>query len=54
VPNLDTAIAWFDENQVTFVKRADQGKMKDVAFIKDPDGYWIEILEPARLQALGR
>ena len=54
VPNLDNAIAWFDENNVTFVKRADQGKMKDVAFIKDPDGYWIEIVEPARLKALGQ
>ena len=54
VPDLDVAIAWFDKNEVTYVKRADQGKMKDVAFIKDPDGYWIEILEPARLQNLGR
>jgi lactoylglutathione lyase len=53
VPYLDAAIAWFDGNQVTFVKRADQGKMKDVAFIKDPDGYWIEIVEPARLKTLG-
>jgi catechol 2,3-dioxygenase-like lactoylglutathione lyase family enzyme len=31
-----------------------QGKMKDVAFIKDPDGYWIEIVEPMRLKSLGR
>jgi lactoylglutathione lyase len=54
VPNLDTAVQWFDDNQVTFVKRPDQGKMKDVAFIKDPDGYWIEIVEPARLKGLGR
>jgi lactoylglutathione lyase len=54
VPDLDSAIAWFDANHVAFVKRADQGKMKDVAFIKDPDGYWIEIVEPARLKALGR
>jgi lactoylglutathione lyase len=54
VPNLDAAVAWFDENAVTFVKRPDQGKMKDVAFIKDPDGYWIEIIEPGRLQQLGR
>ena len=46
VPDLDAAIAWFDENQVPFVKRADQGKMKDVAFIKDPDGYWIEVNGP--------
>ena len=54
VPDLDAAIAWFDANAVVFVKRADQGKMKDVAFIKDPDGYWIEIVEPARLKGLGR
>ncbi|MEI8168463.1 MAG: lactoylglutathione lyase [Rhodoferax sp.] len=54
VPDLDAAVQWFDDNQVTFVKRPDQGKMKDVAFIKDPDGYWIEIVEPARLTQLGR
>jgi lactoylglutathione lyase len=54
VPDLDAAAAWFDENQVSFVKRPDQGKMKNVAFIKDPDGYWIEIVEPGRLTQLGR
>jgi lactoylglutathione lyase len=54
VPDLDAAVQWFDDNQVTFVKRPDQGKMKDVAFIKDPDGYWIEIIEPARLTQLGQ
>lgn len=54
VPDLDAAIGWFDQNQVTYVKRPEQGKMKDVAFIKDPDGYWIEIVEPARLKGLGR
>ena len=54
VPDLDAAVAWFDENKTVFVKRPDQGKMKDVAFIKDPDGYWIEIVEPARLKQLGR
>ncbi len=54
VPDLDAAVRWFDENALVFVKRPDQGKMKDVAFVKDPDGYWIEIVEPARLTALGR
>ena len=53
VPDLDSAIQWFDDNQVVYVKRPEQGKMKDVAFIKDPDGYWIEIVEPARLKKLG-
>ncbi|ABM58445.1 lactoylglutathione lyase [Verminephrobacter eiseniae] len=53
VPDLDSAIAWFDSNGVAYVKRPEQGKIKNVAFIKDPDGYWIEILEPGRLQALG-
>ncbi|MGV3569265.1 MAG: lactoylglutathione lyase [Ramlibacter sp.] len=53
VPDLQAAVAWFDENQVPFVKRPDQGKMKNVAFVKDPDGYWIEILQPDLLAALG-
>jgi lactoylglutathione lyase len=54
VPDLDAAVRWFDENELTYVKRPEQGKMKDVAFVKDPDGYWIEIVEPGRLKQLGR
>ena len=54
VPDLAAAVAWFDEKGVTYVKRPEQGKMRDVAFIKDPDGYWIEIVQPDLLGALGR
>lgn len=54
VPDLDAAVRWFDENAVVYVKRPEQGKMRDVAFIKDPDGYWIEIVEAGRLKSLGR
>lgn len=54
VPDLAAAIAWFDQNNVTYVKRPEQGKMRDVAFIKDPDGYWIEIVQPSLLKQLGR
>lgn len=53
VPDLAAAIRWFDENQVPYIKRPEQGKMKDVAFIKDPDGYWIEIVQPSLLHKLG-
>lgn len=54
VPDLDAAVRWFDENQVVYVKRPEQGKMKDVAFIKDPDGYWIEIVQPELLKGFVR
>lgn len=54
VPDLAAAIRWFDENNVTYVKRPEQGKMRDVAFIKDPDGYWIEIVQPDLLKKLGQ
>ncbi len=54
VPDLVAAVKWFDENNVTYVKRPEQGKMRDVAFIKDPDGYWIEIVQPDLLKNLGR
>ena len=53
VPDLTAAVQWFDDNQVAYVKRPEQGKMRDVAFIKDPDGYWIEIVQPSLLKQLG-
>lgn len=51
VPNLDEACARFEALDVRFVKRPQDGKMNDIAFIQDPDGYWIEIFEPKRLPA---
>jgi lactoylglutathione lyase len=53
VPDLDAAVRWLDANQVPFVKRPEEGALRDVAFVKDPDGYWIEIIEPARLGRMG-
>jgi len=53
VPDIQAAVAWFDQHRVPFVKRPDEGKIKDIAFIKDPDGYWIEIVEAARMNSLG-
>ena len=43
VPDVDSACERFANWGVEFVKKPNDGKMKGIAFIKDPDGYWIEI-----------
>lgn len=45
VPDLSAAIAWFDASGVSYQKRPEEGNMNNIAFIKDPDGYWIEIVQ---------
>jgi len=52
VPDVYAACERFDAMGVEFVKRPDDGKMKGLAFIKDPDGYWIEILSAKGLANL--
>ncbi|EWG13795.1 lactoylglutathione lyase [Xylella fastidiosa subsp. morus] len=44
VPDLHSACARFDTLQVPYQKRLTDGRMKNIAFIKDPDGYWVEII----------
>ncbi|XP_002986597.2 lactoylglutathione lyase isoform X1 [Selaginella moellendorffii] len=39
----------FEKLGVEFVKKPDDGSMKGLAFIKDPDGYWIEIFDAGRI-----
>lgn len=52
VPDVYAACERFEELEVEFVKRPDDGTMKGLAFIKDPDGYWIEILAASSLAAI--
>ena len=54
VPDVQAACNRFEEHGVEFVKRPDDGQMKGLAFIKDPDGYWIEILSSQGLGTLVR
>ena len=44
VPDVYLACERFERLGIDFVKRPDDGSMKGLAFIRDPDGYWIEIL----------
>ncbi|XP_003745446.1 lactoylglutathione lyase [Galendromus occidentalis] len=43
VPDVVKACERFEKLGVKFAKRLTDGKMKTIAFIQDPDGYWIEI-----------
>ena len=52
VPDVYAACERFDSLGVDFVKRPDEGAMRGLAFIKDPDGYWIEILSASGLSEL--
>ncbi|XP_071785140.1 lactoylglutathione lyase-like [Asterias amurensis] len=52
VPDVEAACKRFDELGVNFIKKPTDGKMKNIAFITDPDGYWIEILSPNDMGSL--
>lgn len=45
VDNLIESVRRFDRLAVQFKKRPEDGQMKHIAFILDPDRYWIEIIE---------
>ncbi|GAB0090691.1 Lactoylglutathione lyase [Sergentomyia squamirostris] len=52
VPDVYEACIRFEKMGVEFVKKPDDGKMKGLAFIKDPDGYWIEIFNPHKMPSI--
>ncbi|CAD5112523.1 DgyrCDS1735 [Dimorphilus gyrociliatus] len=54
VPDVETASERFEKLGVEFVKKPNDGKMKGLAFIKDPDGYWIEVLSPANMVGIAK
>lgn len=51
VPDVDKACERFEKEGVEFAKKPNDGKMKGLAFIKDPDGYMIEILSANNMKA---
>lgn len=46
VPDVNAACERFEKFNVPFIKKPNDGRMKGLAFIQDPDGYWIEIFNP--------
>ncbi|MDY7560346.1 lactoylglutathione lyase [Pseudomonas sp. 10B1] len=49
VPDVHVACERFENLGVPFQKRLADGRMNSLAFIKDPDGYWVEIIQPTPL-----
>ncbi|AHZ85337.1 lactoylglutathione lyase [Bdellovibrio bacteriovorus] len=49
VPDIQQACARFESLGVNFQKRLGEGGMKNIAFVKDPDQYWIEVVQPGLL-----
>ncbi|THX61436.1 lactoylglutathione lyase-like protein [Aureobasidium pullulans] len=50
VDDLDAACKRFDDMGVQWKKRLTDGRMKNVAFILDPDNYWIEVIQNEKLK----
>ncbi len=49
VNDVYAACERFESLGVPFIKKPDGGSMKGLAFIQDPDGYWIEIFNPKKV-----
>lgn len=50
VDDLDAACKRFEELGVNWRKRLTDGRMRDVAFVLDPDNYWVEIIQNEKLK----
>ncbi|KAI8826994.1 glyoxalase I [Fimicolochytrium jonesii] len=44
VDDLEAACERFEQHGVKFIKKPSDGRQKNIAFVTDPDGYWIELL----------
>ncbi|ORY92071.1 lactoylglutathione lyase [Syncephalastrum racemosum] len=45
VDDINAACERFEKLNVKYIKRLTDGSMKNIAFIADPDDYWIEIIQ---------
>lgn len=44
VDNIELACKRLEDAGYPFQKKLTEGKMRNIAFVKDPDGYWVEII----------
>ncbi|EYE95116.1 lactoylglutathione lyase GLO1 [Aspergillus ruber CBS 135680] len=44
VDNIEVACKRLEDAGYAFQKKLTDGRMRNIAFVKDPDGYWVEII----------
>lgn len=49
VDDIDAACARFEDLKCNWKKRLTDGRMKNVAFLLDPDNYWVEVVQNEKL-----
>jgi len=47
VDNIEAACKRIEDAGYAFQKKLTEGRMRHIAFAKDPDGYWVEIIKRA-------
>jgi len=45
VDDLDKVCEHLEKSGVPFKKKPNEGKMRNLAFVVDPDGYWVEVVQ---------
>ncbi|KAM0496020.1 Lactoylglutathione lyase [Verticillium nonalfalfae] len=50
VDDITAACEYLESRKVKWKKRLTDGKLKSIAFIIDPDEYWIEIIQNVRIK----
>lgn len=48
-PDVRAICARLEALGVPFQKRLSDGSMREIAFARDPDGYWVELIQPGPL-----
>ena len=50
VDDLNAACQYLEDKKVNWKKKLTDGRMKTVAFVLDPDGYWIEVIQNEKMK----
>ena len=53
VDDIQAACDRFEAGGARFKKKLTDGRMKNIAFVLDPDGYWIEVIQNEKYKGSG-